>query len=381
LEDIIIRYITNTISDEELKSLQSWLRSPENREEFKEIVIINQRLDENYNDINTDAAYQQIKSITLQKKRTTTKLYKAIFKYAAVGLLFIGITIGLYVILQTDKEIPANQIVLKFEDGTFRVIKENINDEIRNEKGNIIAKVEGGTLAYVKNNATNLKITYNELIVPYGKRFQLKMFDGTTVFINTGSKLKYQVSFVKAKMREVFLDGEAYFNVAKNKASTFVVHTRDMDISVLGTRFNVSSYHDENSSSVVLQEGSIQVSKPSETSKNEKKLLLFPGQEVIAKNKMFKVSKSDVEQHISWINGQLSFKNERFENIIKKLERYYNVNIENNSLPLNDIRYTGTFTKESIIEVLNIFKESTQFNYKIEANKIIITSPVNSISQ
>src|SRR5690606_15066526 len=121
-------------------------------------------------------------------------------------------------------------------------------------------------------------LIYNELVVPYGKRMKLILSDSSIVHINSGTRLKYPVKFLKNKDRKVFLEGEAFFEVSKSKTASFIVNTDNIDIRVLGTRFNVSSYANDNSVYTVLVEGSVELNTTDSAKNDEKKYVLIPGQ-------------------------------------------------------------------------------------------------------
>ena len=372
MENLIIKSLTNTISDDELITLQDWLKHPKNKEHYKSIVKTNQSIDCTFNKIDTDLAYANIEKATVSKKVISLKQsYRKVFQYAAIVLVLISVSIGINSSLNT--ETSTNLITLELEDGTLKNIDKNLATKIYNSNGEIIAKLENSRLIYTKKTGQNDKQLYNKITVPNGETLMVILSDGTEVAINSGSNMKYPTSFLGEQKRSVFLEGEAFFEVSKNKNMPFVVHTKDMDIRVLGTKFNVSSYKNDNSSSVTLKEGSVGVNKPKEAFDRKKSIIIKPGQQVFYKNKEFTVKEVSVPKHIAWKKRELQFKNDRFEDIIKKLERYYDIKIENQSAKLNNTKYTGTFTTETISEVLNVFKELSDFSYQINSSIIIIT--------
>jgi ferric-dicitrate binding protein FerR (iron transport regulator) len=140
----------------------------------------------------------------------------------------------------------------------------------------------------------------------------------------------------------------------------------------LGTRFNVSSYNNDKNSTVVLEEGSVNINK--NYTKDNTSITLKPKEQFILEKGKFKVKQVVVEKHIAWKKRKLHFSNDKFEDIIKELERHYNLKINLNSSNLNNNRFTGTFTSETIEEVLNVFKEFSEFNYTKEVNIISISN-------
>ncbi|TPN82772.1 FecR family protein [Aquimarina algicola] len=385
METLILKYITNTISKKELDALKKWLQKTENQEYFKTFIQTNYELDVNYSSIDSKKAYNSmmnvIESKTIEPK-PVKRLYYTYLKYAAVILLLIISSIGAYTILTSDPNpSPTNnaitqQIILELEDGTVHLLDENDSTTITSANDNTIINQEYDKLLYTKQTSkTGSKLAFNKLIVPYGKRFKIELSDGTLVFLNAGTTLRYPRAFTNSKSRKVYLEGEAYFDVKENKNKPFIVQTNEMNVRVLGTKFNVSSYQNEYNTSAVLVEGSIAAYKPSEDFNLKNTLVVKPGEQAMVKDDLFTIQQVNTNKHIAWTEGKLYFVNDKFQNIIKELERHYAVTIKNTNQELNDIRYTGTFLYETIEQVLNTFKHNTQFEYTIKGKEIIIKSP------
>ena len=144
----------------------------------------------------------------------------------------------------TSPVIPENVITLKLGNGNIKIISEDGATTVVDSDGNQIGTQQGTRLIY-KNDISIEKLTYNTLTVPYGKRFDIVLSDGTHVFLNSGTSFTYPIEFIKGKSREVFLDGEAYFDVVKNSENPFIVNTGALSVRVLGTKFNLSSYAED----------------------------------------------------------------------------------------------------------------------------------------
>jgi len=225
-----------------------------------------------------------------------------------------------------------------------------------------------------------------EIVAEKGVRKKLTLPDGTKIWLNADSRLSYN-NFSKSKKRFVHLNGEAYFDVAKNKEKPFIIETDKISIQVLGTAFNVKAYPDEKKTETTLIKGAIALSvneRPNE------KILLKPSEKLaVIDNKlnhkkgqkpanMFTVtignlSKVSVEnkeyiQETSWIDNKLVFKDETMSELIPKIERWYNVEIVLENPKVNTYRYTGTITKENINQMLKAMQLIKSFNYKIENN-------------
>ncbi|MDO5970367.1 FecR domain-containing protein [Flavivirga aquimarina] len=373
MKTIIIKYLNNAISEAELILLQDWLKDADNQEIFKKMLGINHKLDFTYQKIDTDFAYQKIlEGSTSKSNSKLRKLYHTFFKYAAISILFLGLSISVYYLIFREN-VSTNQVTLILGDGTKKVINDERSTVITDKKGQAIINQKQNRFQYIKTDSLRGKLHFNQLIVPYGKQFSVELSDGTLVFLNAGTKLRYPRTFTDVNLREVYLEGEALFNVKQNKERPFIVHTDKMNIRVLGTEFNVSSYKNDYERSVVLKEGSVGVYKSREAF-NKNSIIIKPNQEAIIDKQGIKVRETNIEKHIAWVNGVLHFSSDRFDEIIKKLERHYNINIESNDEAINSIIYTGIFEEKTIEDILNTFQKITRFKYqKYGKNKIIIS--------
>jgi len=198
----------------------------------------------------------------------------------------------------------------------------------------------------------------NTLVIPYGNSSDITLADGTRVWLNAGSRLIYPSRFVD-KTREVFLSGEAFFDVTNNEEQPFVVKTVDVNIEVLGTRFNVLAYPEDYSVQTVLAEGKVTV-KGTDAGLFRKAVQLEPGQMAYfnKKSKETIVNKVDVEPYILWTQGLFSFSNTDFNRITMKLERYYDINFRYDDPMKGTIQVTGkldvTQEREEVLEYLEI---------------------------
>lgn len=369
IKNIIKKYLKGNCSDNEKKLLDSFLDSyqessfnwkPEygNKEEIEQLLFYRIEKD--------------IQKETLKRKYPFGKPYK-IFKYAAVLVLFIGVAILTKLSLSKNGIITnPNQITLKLSDGSTKILTFEGIKEYKNKNGIVESKLLAHKLIYSKDNTgKNIELSYNELKVPYSKIVEIELSDGTTVFLNSGSSLRYPVQFIKGKPREVYLDGEAYFKVSKDSQHKFKVYANDIVTEVFGTEFNVSSYKNDDMQKVVLVEGSVGVSEKKSKVDN---IMMMPNQMVQMNNlnSEFTTIEVDVHNFIAWKDNVLLFSNLRFENVIKKLERHYDVSITNNYQNINNNRYTGTFEVESIEQVLNTLSKIKHFSYVIDGKTISI---------
>ncbi len=220
----------------------------------------------------------------------------------------------------------------------------------------------------VKNSETeNENPTFNQLSVPFGKRAFLKLSDGTSLWINTGTTVIYPSAF-SDKKREIYVEGEVYAEVAHDTKRPFIIKTDKLDVQVLGTVFNLNAYKNDNQTNVVLVSGSVNV-KPY----NGKATVMKPNQLYVLNDESATIRNVDVENYISWRDGLYIFKNEPIENILLHLARYYNVTMK---LPANPsgINCSGKLElKDDLVRQLNGLSEIVSMNYSVKNNEYKIT--------
>jgi transmembrane sensor len=332
-----------------------------------------------YSTIDNDSTWSSILD-KLEKNHKKSLFSTAIqpwFKYAAMIAVFVG-TGYIYIngFFNNDPiiSIPDEVITLQLDNGNIKIISDKVNEKIVNTNGKVLGIQTGNTIDY-KNNRSEEKLAYNTLTVPYGKRFELQLSDGTQVHLNAGTSLKYPVKFIKGQNRQVFLIGEAYFNVAEDKTHPFIVNTGELNVQVLGTQFNVSSYSEDNTSNVVLVEGSVSLFTNNQKFNTKTNTLLKPGFKGSYNKEQNTISQQKVVTSIytSWIKGELLFREMTFENILKKLERHYNVKIINNNEVLSKEIFNASFVNEPIEKVFQNLKITYGIDFTIDTkNNILI---------
>lgn len=374
-EDLIVKYLNHSINNDELDELISLLEHPDNREVFKDYSKINYTIDYKLSTYNSEEVKKQLlNKIQKDKRRSIGKRVFKISKYAAILIVAVG-SMVLFLKENSNRTnmVPSQDdqmITLELENGRSVKLKEDGTQEIVSDKGEIIGKQIKQGIQFEETELSDL--VYNTLRVPYGKKFQVTLFDGTKVFLNAGSSIRFPVKFIPGENRTVFLSGEAFFEVTKS-TDPFIVNAENIDVKVLGTRFNVSAYSEDHSIHTVLVEGSVQLLGNKQG--NNTTVLLKPEHEAIW-NKVEKhmaVEKADIASTIAWMDGQLIFREVAFRDIIKKLERSYNCTIINNNKTLNDEIFTATFNVEieNIEQVMAYISKNTPYNYVVGENGII----------
>ncbi len=363
------KYVNNECSDAEKELLDNYIES------FQDKSVPLKEL--NFESDIKNKIWQKIALETIESKKENKLFFVKYLKYAAVLIAIFSLSIWFF---RTDKKenqspplvISEQPIILKTGDNKKVVINTNDKQALLNN-GQIIGKQNGASISYTANKEVT-ELVYNEIEIPNGRTFRLILSDGTAVHLNAGSTMKYPVNFIPGKQREIYLQGEAYFEVSKDLNHAFVVNANNIGVKVLGTHFNVNSY--ENTEAyAVLAEGSVVVYNQLEKNNPKYHKKIAPGQKASLLQQNIEVKNVNISHYLGWLDGRLLFNNENFMNIVKKIERKYNVVIENKYLKLNKLRFRGDFKNESIIDLLDTFKESAGFNYKIVDNKIIINKP------
>lgn len=217
-------------------------------------------------------------------------------------------------------------------------------------------------------------VAMSEIVAPKGAKTHIVLADGTAIWLNAGSKLRYPSNF-SLEHREVFLTGEAYFKVPHDNKHSFVVHTADATIRDLGTTFNVKAYTGSAVTEATLIEGAIEVSLEKDP---QKKIRMSAGEKLVLHNKQPKVSKivpyaktNDIVE-TAWVADKLIFRNERFEDLARMMERRYNVAIVIKDDTVKNYRLTGIFKDEDITEALKLLQVIVPFTIKTNNGQIII---------
>ncbi|WP_176767675.1 FecR family protein [Daejeonella rubra] len=312
-----------------------------------------------------------------------SRVFRARRWYSAAAAVLILISAGLYysnrsaepVLVKT--ELPRfkndiapgkNKAVLTLDDGSTIDLDDAKNGILASESNIDIKKTGSGQLEYTAGAQGTKTVKYNTLSTPKGGEYQLLLPDGSKVWLNSGSTLRFPTAFVGSE-RIVELNGEAYFDIAKNSKMPFLVRTNNaMDIKVLGTQFNVMAYDDEKNINTTLIEGSVEVLKGSG------KTMLKPGQEAILNRGSgnIKVASADLEQAIAWKNGYFIFYNENIESIMRKVSRWYNVDViyQGN---LSNKDFVGTISRnKNVSELLKMLELTGAVNFSIDGRRITV---------
>lgn len=319
--------------------------------------------------------------LVLEQIRTkpTFFLKPLLLKIAIAALVFLAVGTFLYLrpLVKENKEIAqkativpgGNKAYLTLGNGSRIELNDASRGELAKEAGVEIRKTGDGQLVYsIKDQLNSDQTLINTIETPKGGRYQVLLPDGSKVWLNSASKLTYPVSFTGKGSRKVELDGEAYFEVARNERLPFKVKTAFQEIEVLGTHFNVMAYDDENNIRTTLLEGAVKVISPQQQS------LLYPGQQadLNRENQHIRISNAVKNKSVAWKNGYFMFTGDKIEDIMKQVGRWYDLEVEYRG-NMSDKQFGGTYSMDKDIhELMKGLELTGMIHYKIEGRRIIV---------
>ncbi|MCL7764104.1 FecR family protein [Polaribacter sp. Z014] len=391
MKKIIIKYIANTITDQELDALKLWLKKEKNQNTFEQYIKTSYDIDSAMNKPDLDAAYKKIRHSIDSKKKSKLRILPVWSRYAAAAVVVFMFS---YIYVFDNKEQPAevlntfvttvesgvDKATLTLDDGSNIILEAGTvynNKTVASNGEEIIYKKEQETIINledkVETNKTESKIAYNYLTTPRGGEFQITLADGTQVWLNSETKLKYPTVFKKGETRQVELVyGEAYFDVSSSKnhnGATFKVISNLQEVEVFGTEFNIKAYKDEESVYTTLAEGKVAVSNFA-----FKDNLKVGQQSIISKSTgEIAIKTVNIYNETAWRLGSFSFKNKTLKEIMKVLSRWYDVDIVFENKKLETIKFNGLLSKKMTLEEILIpIKRSSNLNYTVNDSKIIL---------
>jgi ferric-dicitrate binding protein FerR (iron transport regulator) len=273
--------------------------------------------------------------------------------------------------LTNDIAPGGSKALLTLTDGSTIILDSAINGTVI-QQGNIkVDKLKNGLLVYTisgKQVSENDEAFFNTISTPRGGQYQVTLSDGTKVWLNAASSIRFPVVFT-GKERNVMITGEAYFEVAKNATMPFKVKAASTEIEVLGTHFNINAYNDEASVKTTLLEGLVKVSANNQTHK-----FLQPGQQsgITKDGKINVIADADTEEAVAWINGRFQYKSADINTILRQISRWYDVDVEYRGNV--NIHFTGQLPRnQNVSGIFEKLKLTGEVNFKIDGKKIIVS--------
>ncbi|AOC95897.1 fec operon regulator FecR [Flavobacterium anhuiense] len=372
--ELLKKYQNGTLSHEDKDRLDAWYlhKASNSRRQLSEYELAD--------------SYEHLKSrLPLAQKTKVINIWPRVAAAASI-IVLLGAGIFYFVksetaakqeniqIVEKAKEIApgGNRGILTLSNGKQIILSDISSKDIiaKEDQDEVTIKMDAnGVITYVINpDADTSKEngnSFNTLSTPTGGQYNIVLADGTKVFLNAVSSIKYPTQFNRDQ-RVVELEGEAYFEVAKDKSKPFIVKSDKQTIEVLGTHFNVHAYNNEAAVKTTLLEGSVAVS-----SKNQK-AILKPGQQSnISDNAKIAIREVDTEAAIAWKNGRFKFDNADLKSVMKQLERWYGIKVEYRG-DVSDVRFTGgTFRNKNLSEVLKVL-ELSNIKFKVEGKTITV---------
>ena len=374
IDQLLLKHLLQENAVEEEQLLKEWLgHDPEHQRYFERF---------RRHHIHLQAAIQSgriqgqyIEFASCLKRRHIRRLF---IRVAAIALILLGGGLSFYLIhtpslIPTLAEVPihpgSSKAILHLSSGTAIPVN-TTSQELKEKDGTLIRISNEGVLNYAESANISTANLINRLEIPRGGEFKIKLADGTEVWLNAETELRYPTVFSSLE-RRVKLQGEGYFKVAKNEKQPFIVETNKCNVKVLGTEFNVMAYAADSIWETALLEGAVEILSPGTTMNGMK---LEPNTMASLKgNKLIKGRIKDPE-HFLWREGLICFNNVSVKDMLEKLKLYYGVDIIVNNTKILNNRYTGKFrTGDGVEHVLRVLRLNNKFTYKKDDEKNVIT--------
>ncbi|MDB5121829.1 MAG: Anti-sigma factor [Sphingobacteriales bacterium] len=378
LFEAIESYINQCATEQEIELVNEWYHSFDDREvviyskesnlKHKVDLMIRERLAKTTG----LSHFAQVPGKTIQMRES--------IKWVAAAVVLLVSAFSLY-FYKTNQDVsptandisPAKNVAqLTLANGRKILLSDAVKGKLDEEAGVRIEKTENGQLVYTvigSNNSGENNEAFNTIETPRGGKYKVNLPDGTQVWLNAASSLKYPTRFT-GNLRTVELDGEAYFEVAHDKAHPFKVITDKQIVEVLGTHFNLNSYADESSVKTTLLEGSVKVLEL----KTKQTQLLKPGEQAVLETGSLEVKQADLSLEMAWKNGEFIFSSNDFRAEMRKISRWYDVDIVYSPDAPDDFQLGGFVSRsKNISEVLDLIELTGKVHFKVEGRRVLVT--------
>ena len=384
IEKIVIKYLTNRATVKDLDTLSNWIENPKNEILFKEYVKVHFAINYVANDPDTEIIITNLLGGIKTQKSLVYKLKASrVHQYAAAAVIVLMLAAGYFlnrnnitinnpqvpVIVNNNIEHGVDKATLTLNDGTEIFLESGSDYQSKHIVSN------GKKISYqTSDKEKSIALKYNYLAIPRGGEFFIELSDGTKVWLNSETKIKYPVRFIEGKPRQVeLIYGEAYFDVSASEnhnGSEFKVFHKLQEVTVLGTEFNIKGYKDETKIFTTLVEGKITLNLDST------KQLLLPSQQTVLdiKSKKVTVSTVDANAETSWKDGIFNFDHKSLKEIMRVLSRWYDMDVVFVDKKLEDKKFNGLIKKNYNIEDILLALQYTNSinNFEIHNKQIIL---------
>ncbi len=397
LKYLLEQFATDASTPEEVRELFGWIRRSNNdallKEKIKELWDARES-EKELPEADWNAIYTKIiHAPVITKKRIW-------WQYAAAAMIILSVSTAAYLWFNKSPDHPVVQrktpvqdnilpggdkAVLTLADGT-EVLLDSAGTGFLSQQGNVkVTKLNNGQLSYQFTNNSGMpqsknEVLYNTIATPRGGQYQIVLADGTKVWLNAASSLRFPAAFV-GNTREVALTGEGYFEVAHNKEKPFRVSVNGVVVNVLGTHFNVSAYPDDASVKTTLLEGSVGVEK------NGVRKMISPGEQARIENKSnsedpnISVQRVDVEDVVAWKNGRFIFHDDNIQSVMKQLARWYDVTVSYEGDITNE-EFIGVISRskyENISEILGMLEKTHTISFAVSGRHVTVMPYVKEV--
>ena len=379
-EEYIFDYLSGNLSVADEKMFSSWLDESESRRFlFKQCCKEYYRLrwSNKWNEVSVDNSFLRVQKRLKRERRIR------ILKYAAFVTMLLTIAGGMVllkepaedsdVVLLADKipSIDVNKPILTLSTGEQIILSSDVLDQ-QSLLGVDVSLIDSNSLKYnVKERVEKQSVSYNKLTIPRGSDFYLTLSDGSRVWLNAASELKYPEVFCNGE-RKVYLSGEAYFEVAQDSAAPFIVCVANMELEVVGTSFNVKAYEDENLITTTLMTGKIVQYYPD----INKKIVLEPSKQSVYNRKLGTLATQvvDIQDVIAWKEAWIVIRNQRLDDILRGLSRWYDFEVVYENPELKDVRFHLHSKRfDNIQMILDVLQATNGIHVRYQGNRIYIS--------
>lgn len=374
LTDLLYLHLQGNLSPQEQEDLSQWINESERNRRLFEGIDDEEQL-RNMMLLYEEDEHEAIILSKIKQQLPTRKVRHMRWRVPAAAAVLLALCIGGYFLLKENKQPPvaitdtqtdiapgSQGAILTLADGRKVVLDSLGNGVIANQNGTAVV-LQNGALAYSGN--ANTTPVYNNLSTPRGRQFQVTLPDGTKVWLNAASSLKYPTVFT-GNERRVAITGEVYFEVTKNAAQPFIVDINDRaHIRVLGTAFNINAYENETSVKTTLVEGSLQFTSAGSVT-------LQPGQQAILTGNTLTTDKNaDTDKATAWKRGIFNFEDATLEEVMRQVERWYDIQVVYEK-DIPDIRFGGKLSNDVSLKGLLKSLQESEVHFRVEGRKVIV---------
>lgn len=375
IPSLLSKALLGMLSEEEKRALQQWREeSSENEQLYGSVMNTGYIVQKSREVANVDIVNGYMNVLQKRKRNVRVRRIRRIVSVAA-GVVLPLLAVVLWYGTRQKSDVPEQvasvirhgevKAELVLADGTTRILSSGVTDSLFVQQGASIVVQDQG-VSY-QGDSSVVEERYNTLRVPRGGEYSITLSDGTIVYLNAESELRYPVKFV-GEDRRVYLSGEAYFDVVHDKAHPFVVDVKNSTVRVLGTSFDVRAYADEDEVLTTLVQGSVRFSAGKES------VILEPGEQVVLdKSGRLETREVDTYLYTAWKDGVFAFKRQRLEEIMKVVARWYDVNVFWENVSQKEVTFTGKMKRyDDFSKVVEMLEMTGNTEFMIKENNIFI---------